>query len=425
LISLFLKEEDSTFILSKEKIQFISQFQIDSLRNLGFNFILKNDQLIFANHHVRLITIQNLLNDPNSRNLRNHRIVYSGIEDIKQDLKNHFRISLLKKDWTKNFKEFELINQKFIKVYDSLKKKFFMRKVLGNSYINLDEKEISFLSNFFHENSFFSDKFLSVNKALSQGWACWVKLNDTNLDWNLYLQPIDELSQIKEFFSNNKFVFLSALRKDNFFQMYFKKHSLDIDLGINFKSNFEEKKISLYIPSNQLLPNNPLFTNSILDKCKKLILFRKGLTLILSDDIDLKTNLATELASNYGKMVLLETIPIKNNEILCSSYDWWIMNSYLIQIPEQIIIPLFPIPNMSEPINVITVSHKKKLSQDWFRDFLLPHARIKIERSIAPLRRNSGKLIILDGRVNKRNWGRLLLRSIQPAKQINYMLPFD
>ena len=118
----------------------VTQFQIDSLKNLGFNFILKNDQFIFANHHVRLIPIQNLLNDPNSRNLRNHRIVYSGIEDIKQDLINHFRISLHKKDWTKNFKEFEFINQKFIEVYDSLKKKFFLRKVLGNSYINLDEK---------------------------------------------------------------------------------------------------------------------------------------------------------------------------------------------------------------------------------------------------------------------------------------------
>ena len=149
LISLFLKEEDATFILSKEKIKFISQFQIDLLKNLGFDFIFKNDQLIFANHHVRLMTIQDLLNDPNSRNLRNHRIVYSGIEDIKQDLKNHFRISLLKKDWTKNLKEFELINQKFIKVYDSLKKKFFMRKVLGNSYINLNEKEISFFFKLF------------------------------------------------------------------------------------------------------------------------------------------------------------------------------------------------------------------------------------------------------------------------------------
>jgi ATP-dependent DNA helicase DinG len=57
------------------------------LKNLGFNFIFKKDQFIFANHHVRLITIQDLLNDPNSLNLKNHRIVYSGIEDIKQDLK--------------------------------------------------------------------------------------------------------------------------------------------------------------------------------------------------------------------------------------------------------------------------------------------------------------------------------------------------
>ena len=58
---------------------------------------------------------------------------------------------------------------------------------------------------------------------------------------------------------------------------------------------------------------------------------------------------------------------------------------------------------------------------------LLKHtdSNFKLERSISPLRRNSGKLIILDGRANKRNWGRLLLQNIQPSKQINYMLPFD
>ena len=137
MISLSLREENSTFILSEEKIQFIKKFQISSLKNLGLNFILKNDQLIFANHHIRLIKIDDLLNNTNSLNLKNHRIVYSGVENIKQDLKNHFRISLLKKDWTKNFKEFEFINQEFNKVYDSLKQKFFKRKVLGLSLIHI------------------------------------------------------------------------------------------------------------------------------------------------------------------------------------------------------------------------------------------------------------------------------------------------
>ena len=206
LISLFLKEENSTFILSEKKIHFIKKFQINLLKNLGFNFILKNDQVIFTNHRVRLITIEDFLNQPESLILSNHRIVLSGIEDIKQALKNHFRIVLIKKDWLKNFNEFESSNKKFIDIYDLFKKKFFMRKGLGKSYVNLDEKEISFLLNFFRENASFSDKFLSVNKALSQGWACWAELNDKNLDWHLCLQPIDELSQIKEFLSNNKFV---------------------------------------------------------------------------------------------------------------------------------------------------------------------------------------------------------------------------
>ena len=43
-------------------------------------------------------------------------------------------------------------------------------------------------------------------------------------------------------------------------------------------------------------------------------------------------NLATELASKYGKRVLLETIPLVINQILCASYNWWIKNSYLVKV---------------------------------------------------------------------------------------------
>ncbi len=425
LISLFLFEENSIFVLSKEKIEFLKNKHFRELKSLGFNFILENDQIIFPNHRVCFITLEKLLNDLDLLSSCNNRIVFSGIENIKQDLKNHFRISLLKKNWVHNFDQSSSINQKIISTYNFLKKKFFLRKALDNEYIFLDKEEINFLSQFFDEHASFSDHFLKVRHALSEGWACWVTLDEINFEWNFYLEPIDVLSQIKQLLKNNKFVFLSATRKDNFFQKYLKKQSIDIDLVMNFKSNFNEKKILVYVPPRQIIPNNPMFTQIILERCKKLIIFRKGLTLVLSDDVNLKLKLATELAATYGKKVLLETIPSLNNEILCASYIWWINNSYLIKSPEQIIIPLLPIPNMSEPINEITVSNNKNHSKDWFREFLLPEAIQKLERSISPLRKNAGKLIILDGRANKRKWGRFIVQSIQPSKQINYMLPYD
>ena len=172
-----------------------------------------------------------------------------------------------------------------------------------------------------------------------------------------------------------------------------------------------------------MLPNNPLFNKLIIEKCKKFTYFRNGLTLILCDDTDLKIKLATELASDYGKRVLLDNVPEMENNIVCAGYNWWIKNAYQKYIPEQIIIPLLPIPNLADPIIEMTVAFNKKNSKDWFREFLLPEAIEKFEKSVSPLRRNSGKLIILDGRVNKRQWGRSILKSIQPSKNIHYMFP--
>ena len=425
LISLFLFEENSTFVLSKEKIELIKKNNLEDLKKLGIQFVLENDQIIFSNHRVCFVTLEKLLSDSNIFRFSNHRIILPGVENIKEDLKSHFRILLLKKHWFHNFDKRLLVSQRIISKYNSLKKKFFLKKVLDDDYIFLDPKEVNLLSQFFNEYASFSDQFHRVSKALSEGWACWVKLDNINFEWRLHLQPLDELSQIKKLLNNNKFVFLSALRRDNFFQKYLKKKSIEIDIVINFKSNFDEKEILIYVPPRQMLPNNPLFTQVIIDKCKKLVIFSKGFILVLSDDADLKINVATELASKHGKRVILETIPSQNNQILCASFNWWIKNSYLIKSPDQIIIPLLPIPNLKEPINGNNVSHYKKLGKDWFREFLLPEAIEKLERSVSPLRKNSGKLIILDGRASKRRWGRSILKSIELSKQINHVLPFD
>ena len=56
---------------------------------------------------------------------------------------------------------------------------------------------------------------------------------------------------------------------------------------------------------------------------------------------------------------------------------------------------------------------------------MFPEAFQLIDKAVSPLRKNSGKLIILDGRISNRKWGRDMLEMIQPQKAITYMYPFD
>ena len=215
------------------------------------------------------------------------------------------------------------------------------------------------------------------------------------------------------------------MRKDNFFKRYLTKHDIKLTSSISFKSSFIEKNIIIYIPSKLLLPNNPSFIKSTIDICKKFSFLSKGVSIFLTNEDSLKMKLATELASTYGQRVLLENSPKLDNQIVCSSYDWWINKSHLICPPEQIIIPLLPFPNMVEPINQETISSLRNRSKNWFREFMFPEAFQSLDKAVSPLRKNSGKLVFLDGRISNRQWGRDMLEMIQPQKVITYMYPFD
>ena len=48
-------------------------------------------------------------------------------------------------------------------------------------------------------------------------------------------------------------------------------------------------------PYFDLYKKNPVITDVILDKCKKLLIFRNSLTLVLCDDVDLKIKLAKRI----------------------------------------------------------------------------------------------------------------------------------
>ncbi|MBK16422.1 MAG: DNA helicase [Prochlorococcus sp. SP3034] len=425
LISLFLNKENTYLVLSEKEIHLLKKQKLTLLRKFGFNFLLTNDELIFDNHKIFLITLDVLLSRFNDSRFNNQRIMLSNIQNLKEDLKNILKISLSKRDWFQSHKTSENKHLEIDSIYNNLKQKFFLRANPNKKQVYLDNDDIKLLREFFFKNAFLSKKFSKVKKALFASWPCWVKLDYENFEWILILEPVDEILEIKDLINQNNFIFLSAFRKDNFFQKYLKSHNLSIDLAVNFKSDFIEKKIKIYTPLGQMLPNNPLFLESITKQCLKLFIFKDELTVILSNAYDLKIYLATQFASRYGKKVLLEKLPKNNNSILVASYDWWIRNQFSCQLPAQIIIPLLPLPDITDPSNERVISYHAKNSTDWFRNFLMPEAINTLDKAVYPLRKNSGSLVILDGRITSRQWGRELIKKIQPSKVLNSIFPFN
>jgi len=425
LIALFLNQENSKFVIPAYQIQFLFNEHLPLYKELGFNFSVKNNEVIFSQHKVTIQTLRSLLDDYCQSNYEKQIIIFADVGSFKKDLKNIFRITLHKKDWLNSVDSFLKEKNELSKTYDLLKEKFFLRSFPNQTLMSLNIDEINFLKKIIQENVDFSDKFVKLNRAFLSGWALWINLDHDKFEWSLEVEPIDQFPEIIELLSKNNMIFLSSFRRDNFFKRYLIKHDIKLTSSIYFGSNFVEKDIFTYIPSKLLLPNNPSFISSTIENCKKFSFLSKGISIFLTNEDNLKIKLATELASVYGQRVLLENYPNLHNQIVCSSYDWWINKLHLICPPDQIIIPLLPFPNMDDPLNQEIISSLRSQSKNWFREFMFPEAFQSIDKAVSPLRKNSGKLIILDGRISNRKWGRDMLEMIQPQKTISYMYPFD
>jgi len=425
LIPLFINQENSKFVVPSYQLQFLLNEYLPLYKEFGFHFSVQNNQIIFSQHKVLIQTIGSLLDDYSQSNFEKQIIIFADIGNLKKDIKNFLRITIHKKDWFNFFDSYLEEKNKLSETYDLLKEKFFLRSFQKQTSMTLNIEETNFLKKIIKQNAYRSDKFDKLNKAISSGWAFWINLDHDKFEWSLEVEPIDQFAEINELLSKNNMIFLSSFRRDNFFKRYLTKNDIKLSSSISFKSSFIEKNIIIYIPSKLLLPNNPSFIKLTIDNCKKFSLFSKGVSIFLFNENSFKIKLATELASVYGKRVLLENYPKLDNQIVCSSYDWWIKKLHLICPPDQIIIPLLPFPNMAEPINQETISFLRSQSKNWFREFMFPEAFQIIDKAISPLRKNSGKLVILDGRISQRQWGKDMLEMIQPQKSLNFIYPFD
>ena len=160
-----------------------------------------------------------------------------------------------------------------------------------------------------------------------------------------------------------------------------------------------------------------------MDQSRRLILGLNGSTILLLDDNQLRRQLTSELAAEFGRRVVHETTISDVNGVICCRWSWWLAYQDCLSIPHQLIVAVLPLPSIEEPLIAARVEALKRQGRDWFRELLLPEALTLLPQAVAPLRVNSGRIAILDGRLRSRSWGEQFYRSLEPWTPLHRLLP--
>jgi len=86
-----------------------------------------------------------------------------------------------------------------------------------------------------------------------------------------------------------------------------------------------------------------------------------------------------------------------------------------------LVIPKLPFKVPSEPITAARIEAIEAMGRDAFITFMLPHAAIRLKQGFGRLirsRGDRGAVVLLDGRIVQKRYGRYLLESLPPAKLV-------
>ena len=94
-----------------------------------------------------------------------------------------------------------------------------------------------------------------------------------------------------------------------------------------------------------------------------------------------------------------------------------------LPLPVQLVVATLPIASIEDPLTAARVAALRLQGRDWFRELLLPEALQRLQLAVAGVRRSSGRLAVLDGRLRRRGWGRAVLEALEPWVALTRLRP--
>jgi ATP-dependent DNA helicase DinG len=250
------------------------------------------------------------------------------------------------------------------------------------------------------------------------GWTSWAQINPTLLQWQWHRQPLEPLAELASALRGRGLVLVGPAA-----ELPAPGHGWAPQVEVSLADPPLLDALPLYAPQGQALPNAPHYGQHLLEQCRRLVLGQAGLTVVLLDDEGLRLGLTSALAAEFGTRVGHQLTAPESNGVLCCSWSWWLEHQGRLPLPGQLVAATLPIASLEDPLTAARVAALRQQGRDWFRELLLPEALGRLQRAVAGLRRNGGRLAVLDGRLRRRGWGRQVLEALEPWVALPRLLP--
>ncbi|KGG14670.1 MULTISPECIES: helicase [unclassified Prochlorococcus] len=418
LIPLALKSCGAVLVVTPTQRRRLFEVEIPRLRTVGLNLPVWEGKEPPIDDKVWVLDYLDWISAYRHGFFRSKQLIILEAERFSSRLREAMSIKVNSSDWTSLSRAYPSASSSLINLHDRLSLKFFSEAIRPNALIRVDIKDILELRDLLGIFPQPPELWSAVLDATSQGWASWAELDHKLLDWTWHLQPLEPLQTLRQLFIDNSFIMLNgALHAE------FESFKEILDVNVKLGGPIHQEPVKLFVPFRQPLPNAECFGEHLLDQCRRLVLGRQGLTVLLLDDNQLLRQLTSQLAAEFGKRVSLQSANPSSNGVICCNSEWWLAFADKLPPPEQLIIALLPISSLESPLTAARVESYKKQGLDWFRDLLLPDLLRLLPVLVLPIRQNNGRIAILDGRLRSRSWGNKVFYALEPWIPVNHLLP--
>lgn len=253
----------------------------------------------------------------------------------------------------------------------------------------------------------------------------WATLHPDQEEFTLHCGPIDLATPLTSVWAQQPIVLVgSILDVGTQAPIYRQNLGLGELTCVKFSPDRHHNLIQVYIPDGMPLPNTPEFATRLWQEIRTLLYMRAsipGLTVLLVNDVPLKTKIGAMLAGEFGSKVQVEKLGVSASGILITGWDFWRHYQGQLPAPDLFIISTLPLPSLEDPRVAGRVAYYKQHQINWFNQYLLPTALNILQRSVAPVRDTQGVVALLDSRIIHRSYGPQVLAALSPHARIDYL----